>query len=131
MQQLNQFGELRTQMEFIKLRIKKIPYCYSQYGDDYPPVSEVSKEVANLTERKNLHTPVYGVKELSVCLWSTLTPSISGLAEQNGQKKVCMFGCQNCFVSLFILQKQLFYDFLAGNNYPYLPHSQGDMKFAT
>ena len=33
-------------------------------------VSEASREVANLTERKNLHTPVYGVKEfvcLSIC----------------------------------------------------------------
>ena len=48
------------------------------------------KEVANLTQRKNLHTPVYGVEEfvcLSVCLWQTLTPIISGLAEQNGLKK--------------------------------------------
>ena len=32
----------------------------------YPPASEASREVANLTERKNLHTPVYGVKEF-VC----------------------------------------------------------------
>ena len=32
-----------------------------------PPASKASREVANLTERKNLHTPVYGVKE-SVCL---------------------------------------------------------------
>ena len=31
------------------------------------PASEASREVANLTERKNLHTPVYGVKEF-VCL---------------------------------------------------------------
>ena len=29
----------------------------------YPPASKVSREVANLTERKNPHTPVYGVKE--------------------------------------------------------------------
>ena len=29
----------------------------------YPPASEVSREVANLTERKNQHTPMYGVKE--------------------------------------------------------------------
>ena len=29
----------------------------------YPPASEASREVDNLTERKNLHTPVYGVKE--------------------------------------------------------------------
>ena len=35
------------------------------------PASEASWEVANLTRRKNTHTPVYGVKEfvcLSVCL---------------------------------------------------------------
>ena len=31
------------------------------------PASEASKEVANLTWRKNLHTPLYGVKEF-VCL---------------------------------------------------------------
>ena len=29
----------------------------------YPFGSEASWEVANLTERKNLHTPIYGVKE--------------------------------------------------------------------
>ena len=28
----------------------------------YPPVIEASTKVANLTERKNLHTPIYGVK---------------------------------------------------------------------
>ena len=30
---------------------------------NYPPESEASREVANLTERKNPHTLVYGVKE--------------------------------------------------------------------
>ena len=35
-------------------------------GND-PPPSEASREVANLTERKYPHTPVYGVKEF-VCL---------------------------------------------------------------
>ena len=34
----------------------------------YPPASEASREVANLTERKNPHTPVCGVC-LSVCLF--------------------------------------------------------------
>ena len=29
----------------------------------YPPASEASREVANLTEIKNPHAPVYGVKE--------------------------------------------------------------------
>ena len=33
---------------------------------NYPPVSEASREVANLTERKNPHNPVS--KNLSVCL---------------------------------------------------------------
>ena len=51
----------------------------------FPPASEVSREVANLIERKNPHAPVYGVKEC-VCLLQTLTPIISGLAEQNGLK---------------------------------------------
>ena len=55
----------------------------------YPPASEASWEVANLTERKNPHTPVYGVKKIclsvcpSVCLLQTLTPIISGLAKYN------------------------------------------------
>ena len=45
---------------------------YKNGGDIhyYPPASEASREVANLTERKNPPTPVYGVKEfvcLSVC----------------------------------------------------------------
>ena len=37
----------------------------------HPPASAASREVANLIERKNTHTLVYGVKEfvcLSVCL---------------------------------------------------------------
>ena len=39
------------------------------------PSSKARREVANLTERKNLHTHVYGVKEfvcLSVCYLSCL-----------------------------------------------------------
>ena len=35
-----------------------------------PPASEASREVANLTERKNPHAPIYGVKEF-VCLLSS------------------------------------------------------------
>ena len=31
----------------------------------YPLASEASREEANLNERKNPHTPVYGVKEFS------------------------------------------------------------------
>ena len=39
----------------------------------YPPGIEASREVANLTERKNPHTPV--------CLLPNLTPIISGKTE--------------------------------------------------
>ena len=42
----------------------------SQMNSCYPPASEASREVANLTERKDPPTPVNGVKEfvcLSVC----------------------------------------------------------------
>ena len=38
-------------------------YCYT-------PASEVSREVVNVTERKNPHTPIYGVREF-VCLSAT------------------------------------------------------------
>ena len=69
------------------------------------PASEASREVANLTERKNPHTPVYGVKEfgyclsicLSVCLWSTLTPIIF-LCKKHWK---CVFAF---FISIWIAQ---------------------------
>ena len=64
-------------------------------------------------------------KNLSICL--SVTPIISVLAKQNGLK----MAARAVFVSLFFLQKQLMYDFLAGNNCPDSPHSQGVMKFAT
>ena len=40
----------------------------SQFESFYPPASEASWEVANLTERENLHTPIFGVKEF-VCVF--------------------------------------------------------------
>ena len=42
------------------------------------PASKVSREVANLTERKNLHNPVYGVKEF-------FRPSVSLSVQTNYQ----------------------------------------------
>ena len=74
----------------------------------YPPSS---REVANLTERKNphAHAPVYGVKEfvrLSVCLLQTLTPIISGLAEQNGLKFfIDIFGKMNVLNKFYLSEK--------------------------
>ena len=45
-----------------------------------PPASKAIREVANFTERKNLHMVT---KNLSVCmLLQTLIPIISGLAKQ-------------------------------------------------
>ena len=46
-------------------------------------MSEASRTVANLIERKNPQTPVYGVKEF-VCL--SVTNFDPGLAKQNGLK---------------------------------------------
>ena len=54
----------------------------------YPPASKASREVVNLTERKNPHTPVYGVKEfvcLSVCLLPKSTPIIWPPIKLNSQ----------------------------------------------
>ena len=42
----------------------------------FPLASKRSREVANLTERKNLHTPIYGVKEF-VCLFICLSVYLS------------------------------------------------------
>ena len=42
----------------------------------YPPESEASREVANLTERKNMHTYVYGVKEFVCTYWPEVCPEI-------------------------------------------------------
>ena len=44
--------------------------CEGSFWGIFPPASKASRDVAKLTERKNPHTPVYGVKEfvrLSVC----------------------------------------------------------------
>ena len=45
------------------------------------------------------------------------------------EKKFAELATRAFFVSQFLFQKQLLYDFLAGNNYPNSPHSQGGMKF--
>ena len=60
--------------------IDRVPY--------YPPASEASGEVANLTERKNLQTHVNGVKEFFHLSVLNFDPIISGLAKQNGLKQI-------------------------------------------
>ena len=97
---------------------------------DNHPASEASREVANLTERKKPHTPVNGVKEFVSLSVTNFDPNYLGTGRTEPKinwKKVFRFGCQSCF----FLQKQLIYDFSAGNNYPDSPHSWGGMKFAT
>ena len=46
------------------------------------------------------------------------------------RKKFARLAARAVFVRLVFLQKQLIYDFLAGNNYPDSPHLQDVMKFA-
>ena len=50
----------------------------------YPTASEGSREVANLTERKNLNTPVYGVEDF-VCLSVTIKESFERSANHHVQ----------------------------------------------
>ena len=55
--------------------------CLITKAQFFPPGSEASREVANLTERKNSHTTVYGVKEL-VCL--SVCPSVTNFDPNYG-----------------------------------------------
>ena len=74
-----------------------------------PPASKGSREEANLTERKNPRTPVYGIKEF-VCLSVHLSVTnfdpnydLSYNQIQKPLKKVCNFCCQS-FVSMFFFK---------------------------
>ena len=60
----------------------------------YPPASKVSWEVANLTERKNLPTPIHGDKEF-VCL-------IKKFDKCNMQCELVVFICSNMARKLFL-----------------------------
>ena len=76
----------------VKIKFKYISnemlrHAFNTVAGCYPLQAKWVREVVNLTARKNPHTPVYGVKEF-VCLWSTLTIIISGLAKKNGLKKI-------------------------------------------
>ena len=71
------------------------------------PESEASREVANLTERKNPHAPVYGVKEF-VCLSVTkFKPNYHILLKD----KPCQFTkCQEYLVVIY--QFKIYYNFV-------------------
>ena len=98
----------------------------------YPPTSKARREVANLTEKKNPHTPVNGVKEFVCLSLVNFDPNHLKTGRTEGaENKFATLAARAVFVGLFLLKKQLIYDFLAANNYPYSPHSQRGMKFAT
>ena len=77
-----------------------------QKSNCYSPASEASRQVANLTERKNPHTPIYGDKEF-VCLWSTLTPIVLGLVKQNGPKKILGHLWQKAMSQIFLFVRKV------------------------
>ena len=56
--------------------------------DIYPTASEASREVANLTERKNPHTPVYGVKETG---WQRCSTCQQANIKSGIKKILCFF----------------------------------------
>ena len=73
----------------VSIAYKKVQQSLHVTRGEYflPRQAKRVREVANLTERKNPHTAVYGVKEFVRLSVKTLTPIISGLAKQNGLKK--------------------------------------------
>ena len=72
-----------------------------------PPAREESRKVANLTERKNQHIPVYGVKEfvcLSVCLSVTkFDPNYLRTGKTEWAKKNVMASMAKRYVSKFFV----------------------------
>ena len=94
--------------------------------------AEISKIDLNLWKKtkllKNFRQPVPWAERPKSTIRKT---DMGNFIHKNHWKKVCNFGCQSGFGSLFFLKKQLIFDFLAGKNYPDSPHSQEGMKFAT
>ena len=81
----------------------------------YPPASKASRKVANLTERKNPHTPVYGVKEF-VCL--SVCPSVCYIYKFPTTERVN--------ISAPLAARPVFVHsiYLTFDNYSASPHSQ-------
>ena len=62
--------------------------------------------------------------ELKVVIYKSLFDLSSNQNQKPFEKKFATLAARAVFVSLFFHQKQLIYDFLAGNNY----HSQGGLS---
>ena len=83
----------------------------------YLPASEASREVANLIERKNPHTPFYN-----------RLFDLSYNQKQKPIEKSLQVWLPELFLEAYFASKTAN---LWLNNYPDLHHSQGGMKFAT
>ena len=102
----------------------------SKYQEFYPPASKASREVANLNERKNPHTPLYIVsKNLSVCLFTKLDPNYLRTGKTKWAEIFSGTSMAKSHVS-----KKIWSGKVAGragakgqnsNNCPDWPHSQG------
>ena len=107
---------------FWAIRLSGMIYLFN------PPASKASREIANLTWRKNPHT--------HTCLWqrvekptfwpSILTSSLMKSKIKTISKKVCRFGCSSSS-RLPLFDKKVHFWL---NNYLHLYHLQGGMKFA-
>ena len=75
-------------------------FFFFRFRKIYSPESKASRESANLTERKNLHTPVYGVREF-VCL--SVCPSVCrkfGCLGYFGQPVFTLFDKKSQFLTI-------------------------------
>ena len=96
------------------------------------PYEQSKKGSSKFNWKKNPHTPVNGVKEFVCLSLVNFDPNHLKTGRTEGaENKFATLAARAVFVGLFLLKKQLIYDFLAANNYPYSPHSQRGMKFAT
>ena len=86
-----------------------IKVFWKKQNQYYSPASEASREVANLTEINNPHTPVYGVKEF-VCLsvylsvtkfYKRLFDLSSNQNQKPIEKKFAGLAARAVFVNLF------------------------------
>ena len=68
---------------FSKVLISNLVFIF-----DYPLVNKASREVANLTVRKNPHTPLNAVKEFVYLSFTNFDLNYLRLAKQNGINKI-------------------------------------------
>ena len=90
-----------------KLKIEKL-----KNQSLYPPASKVSREVANLTEEKNPHTPVYGVKQF-IFFWQSMGTQNGNFTKdykwnRSKMKRILIFYLCLSYFSPIVASKQTF-----------------------